>query len=171
MPNLLLYSANPWFATDVASQYRGGNHFAWVCEYFDIDHAPPGSAGTLIAPSSNPRKIYDDLLQECNAQEEHSRIIRDHKKKFRRLAKQWLTAAEITQDQYDEIVASVNAISWRIWRPVLYIRYIIPRATIDPSRIEQVPRNDRAGYGPEFRIVDLQRDEFDIVDLSGLVHR
>ena len=107
-------------------------------------------------------------MQEYIAQEEHSRIIRDHKKKFRRLAKQWLTATEITQDQYDEIVASVNAISWRIWKPVLYV---IPRATIDPSRIEQVPRNDRAGYGPELRIFDLQRDEFDIVDLSGLVHR
>jgi hypothetical protein len=168
MPNPLLYSANPWFATEIASRYRGGNYFAWVCEHFDIDHTPAGSAGALIAPSSNPRKIYDDLLQEYIAQEEHSRIIRDHKKKFRRLAKQWLTATEITQDQYDEIVASVNAISWRIWKPVLYV---IPRATIDPSRIEQVPRNDRAGYGPELRIFDLQRDEFDIVDLSGLVHR
>lgn len=167
MANAILYSANPWFATEVASKYRGGNHFAWVCEYFDIDHAPPGSPGALVAPSSNPRKIYDDLLQECNAEEGHSRIIRDHKKTFRRLGKQWLGAGEINQDQFEEIIASVNATSWKIWRPVLYV---IPRAAIDPNRIETVQRKDRAAYGPEFQIVNLRREEFDVVDLSGLVH-
>jgi hypothetical protein len=167
MTGPLLYLANPWFATEIASRYRGGNYFAWVCEYFDTNHAPAGSAGALIAPSSNPRKIYDDLLQEHNAEEEHSRIIKDHKKTFRRLAKQWLADGVIGQDQYDEIVASVNATSWRIWKPVLYI---IPRAAIDPSRIQEVQRKDRAGYGPEYRIIDLKRHEFDIVDLSGLVH-
>jgi hypothetical protein len=166
MPNPLLYSANPWFATEIASKYRGGNYFAWVCEYFDTDHAPHGSAGALIAPSSNPRKIYYDLLQEYHAQEEHSRIIRDHKRTFRRLAKKWLADGEINDDQFAEIVASVKAISWRIWKPVLYV---IPRMAIDAGRIKEVPRNDRAGYGPELQIADLQREEFDIVDLSGLV--
>lgn len=54
----------------------------------------------------------------------------------------------------------------RIWKPVLYV---IPKAGIDPSRIIEVKRADRAGYGPEYQILDLQPHEFDIVDLSGLV--
>jgi|SRR5215469_2923349 len=166
MPGICLYSANPWFATEVARRYRGGRHFAWVCEYFDTAHAPAGSAGALIAPSSNPRKIYEDLLIEHRAEEEHSRIIRDHRKTFTRLAKQWFVAGEITSDQRDEIIVSVRAPSWRIWKPVLYV---IPKAGIDPSRIIEVKRADRAGYGPEYQILDLQPHEFDIVDLSGLV--
>jgi hypothetical protein len=165
MPGPVLYSANPWFATDVARKYRGGNFFAWVCEYFDIDHAPAGSAGALIAPSSNPRKIYEDLLHDCDAEEQHSRIIKSHRKTFSRLAKEWLAAKEINQDQFDEIIASVRTPSWRIWRPVLYG---IPRAAIDPARIKEVRRKERAAFGPEYQILDLRSEEFDIVDLSGL---
>ena len=166
MAGPILYSANPWFAAEVAKKYRNGQYFAWVCEFFDSAKAPMGSAGALIAPSSNPRKIYDDLLQECRAQEEHSRIIKSHRRTFTNLGKKWLSDREITPDQFDEIVASVRARSWRIWNPVLYV---IPRQGIAPARILQVPRADRAGYGPEYKIVDLQSNEFDIVDLSALV--
>jgi hypothetical protein len=119
MAGPVLYSANPWFAAEIAEKFRDGRHFAWVCEYFDSSHAQAGSAGALIAPSSNPRKIYEDLLHEYRAQEEHSRIIRDHKKTFSRLAKQWLSNGELTKDQCDEIIASVRANSWKIWKPVL----------------------------------------------------
>jgi len=160
------YSANPWFATEIATKYRGGTFFAWVSEYFDTEReAPAGSSGHLIAPSSNPRKIYADLLHEYRAQEEHSRVIRDHRKTFRRVAKQWLADGTLTKLQYDEIVSSVNAQSWRIWKPVLYV---IPRSNIAPERVIEVQRKDRAGYGPEKQIVDLQAHEFDIIDLSGL---
>lgn len=167
MAGPVLYSANPWFAAEIAEKYRGGKYFAWVCEYFDSERdAPAGSAGAMIAPSSNPRKIYEDLLYEYRNQEEHSRIIKDHKKTFRRLAKTWLGLGKITQDHHDEIVASVQANSWRIWKPILYV---IPKNGIDPSRIVQVKRDDRAGYGPEYQIVDLNRSEFDIIDLSAMM--
>jgi hypothetical protein len=161
------YSANPWFASEIAKRYLGGRHFAWVSDFFDTEReAPAGSSGHLIAPSSNPRKIYFDLLHECRAQEEHSRIIRDHRKTFERLGKKWLADKVVDKTQYDEIVASVRAKSWRIWQPVLYV---IPKAHIVHSRVIEVNRKDRAGYGPEKQILDLQLSEFDIIDLSGLV--
>ena len=166
MPGPILYSTNPWYAKEVASKFRGGNYFAWVCEYFDAGRAPSGSAGALIAPSSNPRKIYEDLLYDVNAEDRHSRIIKDHRKTFTRLAKDWLAAGEINQDQCDEIIATVRTPSWRIWKPVLYV---IPRHGINASRIKEVRRKDRASYGPEYQILDLRDGEFDIVDLSGLV--
>lgn len=169
MAGLAFYSTNPWFASEVATKYLGGVHFAWVSEYFDTEREPlAGSAGHLIAPSSNPRKIYEDLLHECNAEEEHSRIIRDHRKKFQRLAKDWLAGGRIDKSQYDEIVASVRAKTWRIWKPQLYV---IPRANIAPHRVIEVHRKDRAGYGPEKQICDLMPNEFDKIDLSGLVRR
>jgi hypothetical protein len=163
MAGLVRYSANPWFATDVAKRYRSGRYFAWICEYFDSEREAPGA---MIAPSSNPRKIYEDLLHDYQHQEEHSRIIKDHKRTFRRLAKTWRAAGEISQDQFDEIIASIDANSWRIWKPVLYV---IPVDRIDLKRIRAVPRPDRAGYGPEYQIVDLEAHEFDIIDLSVLV--
>ena len=119
------YSANPWFATEIARRYRGGNFFAWVSEYFDTELAPPGSAGALVAPSSNPRRIYEEMLVEYNAEEEHSRTRNAHRKTFSRLARQWFGTGELTEDQHDEIIASARARSWRIWKPVLYV---IPRS-------------------------------------------
>jgi hypothetical protein len=78
------------------------------------------------------------------------------------MAKIWLGANEISKEHYDEIAATVKSRSWQIWRPVLYV---IPRSAIAPARIISVPRVDRAGYGPELQIVDLQRHEFDIIEL------
>ena len=163
MPGPVLYSANPWFATDVARKYRGDVYFAWVCECFDAVAAPPGSAAALIAPTSNPRRIYRNLHEECRAQEEHSLEIQRYKKTFTRLAKTWFADGSITQDQRDEIIASVRARTWRIWRPVLYV---IPRAPIEAAgRLRSVPRQNRAGYGPEQQVVDLRSDEFDIIEV------
>jgi hypothetical protein len=168
MPGTILYSANPWFSTEIARRYRGGNFFAWVSDYFDTELAPAGSAGAFIAPSSNPRRIYEEMLVEYNAEEEHSRTRGAHRKTFSRLARRWLGNKELTEDQYGEIIASVRAPSWRIWKPVLYV---VPRTNIDATRIKEVRRNDRAGYGPEYQIFDLRENEFDIVDLSGLVRK
>lgn len=165
MPGPVLYSTNPWFATEVARKYRGGVHFAWVCECFDSSTAPSGSAAALIAPSSNPKQIYETVYQACKKEDRHNAIIQGYKKKFRRLARSWAAEGSISQSDCDEIVATVNSPSWRIWRPVLYV---IPRAAIDPARIQQVKLRDRAGYGPELQIVDLRLNEFDLVELWTL---
>jgi hypothetical protein len=159
----VLYSANPWFASDVAHRYRSGVHFAWVCECFDVAAAARGSTAAMIAPTSSPRRIYRNLYEECQAEDEHSPGIRHYKKTFRRLAKAWFANGEITRDEHDEIIASVSARTWRIWRPVLYV---IPRAPIEAAgRLLMVARPNRAGYGAEQQIVDLRPEEFDIIEV------
>jgi hypothetical protein len=141
MAGPIYYSANPWYAKEIAEKYRSNVYFAWVCEYFDSEReAPAGSGGIMIAPSSNPRKIYEDLLCEYKNQEEHSRLIRDYKKTFRRLAKTWLAGSEISQDQFDE----------RIWKPVLYI---IPHLSIDRKRIILVKRPIALDMGQSFKLL------------------
>lgn len=162
MPGLLYYSTNPWFATDITDKYREGRYFAWVCECYDTDMALPSSAAAMIAPSSNPRKIYWNLLEDVRNEEGHSPLIKGYKKTFGRLARDWLGNGSVTQDQYDEINASVKSHSWRIWRPVLYI---IPEPAVR-GRLVSVRRPDRAGYGPEQQISDLRRDEFEIIELQ-----
>lgn len=162
LPGPVLYSTNPWFATDIAERYRDGVYFAWVCECYDASTALAGSTAALIAPSSNPRRIYRLLSEECAGEEGHSPTIKGHKKTFTRLAKEWLADGSLTKDQYDEILASIRAPSWRIWRPVLYV---IPRAPV-AHRLVEVRRPGRAGFGPELQIPDLRRDEFDIIELA-----
>lgn len=161
MPGPILYSTNPWFATDIALRYRGGSHFAWVCECFDSKKAPAGSAAALIAPSSNPWRIYNQLREDCDNEDKHSSLIQGYKKTFSRLAKGWFGDGTLNKDQYDEIIATVKGLSWNIWRPVLYV---IPRAGIE-SRLRSVSISARAGYGPELQIADLQPHEFDIIEI------
>lgn len=165
MAGPVLYSTNPWFATDISTRYRGGIHFAWVCEYFDSSKAAAGSAASMIAQSSNPKRIYETLHGDCRTEDGHSSLIRGYKKTFRSLARSWNAMREISDEQCEEIIALVNSKSWKIWRPVLYV---IPMAGIDPSRIKSVPRPGRAGHGPEMKIEDLQPDEFDIIELWTL---
>lgn len=166
MAGAILYSTNPWFAVDVATRYRGGRFFAWVSEYFDARSAPPGSAAALIAPSSTPCRIYRTLLEDTTHQDQHSALIKDYKKKFSRLAKDWLSDGSLTRDQHDEIIASLRGPTWTVWRPVLYV---IPRNVVESTgRLISVPRPSRAAHGPELQVRDLRRDEFDIIELAIL---
>src|ERR1051326_8139713 len=162
MPGPILYSTNPWFATDVAVRYRNGVHFAWVCECFDASKAAAGSAAAMIAPSSSPKEIYENLSKEREREDRHGPLIIGYRKKFKSLARTWWANGEITEAQRDEIVATAQSPAWNHWRPVLYI---IPRASIDDARIVSVPHKQRAGYGPELQIADLKPEEFDIVEL------
>jgi hypothetical protein len=65
----LLYSTNPWLATDIAMRYRHQKHFCWCCEYFDITTAPAGSAAAMIAPSSNPKHLYERLFRDVSGED------------------------------------------------------------------------------------------------------
>lgn len=162
MTGPVLYSTNPWFATEVATKYRNGVHFAWVSEHFDALTASTTSGAALTGVSSVPKHIYERLYHDCKTEDGHSALIRGYKKSFRRLAQAWAADGSITELQRDEILTTVNSKSWRIWRPVLYI---IPRHGIALSRIASVKRPDRASYGPELQIADLQPHEFDIIEL------
>src|SRR5688572_8147489 len=107
MSGPLLYSTNPWFATDIADRYRGGRHFCWCSEYFDSKSALPGSAASLIAPSSNPKRIYYKLQEDVRGEDKNSDLLRSYRKKFKRLANTWHADGEITVPQRDEIMAKV----------------------------------------------------------------
>jgi len=163
MTSPVLYSVNPWIAHELAMKYRGGKHLVWCSEYYDPTTAATTSAGASIAPSSSPKGLFDQLKSDCDREDAHSYLIKGYRKTFSRLAAEWLAVGEILRDQHDEILATVKARSWRIWRPLLYI---IPRHTIEAAgRLEHVPRKQRAAYGPELRISDLQPHEFDIIEV------
>ena len=162
MSGPILYSTNTFIAHDIAMKYRGGKHFVWCCEYYDSRSAPALSAAGQIAPSSNPKRIYDTLHEEKEWEDGHSELIRNYRKTFKRLAKIWVDDKSITVEQSNEIIATIKSSSAKIWRPLLFV---IPKAPIEAAgRLITVPRQKRAAYGPELQIVDLMPHEFDVIE-------
>lgn len=162
MPGPVLYSTNPWFATDIATKYFGGRHFVWCCEYFDVSKSPALSATALIAPSSTPKVIYDQLRADVEQEEHHSARLKGYRKTFSRLAKIWHSTGSITDIQRDDILGTLKRPSWKIWRPLLFV---IPREPIEAAkRLLSVAPKDRASHGPELQILDLMPHEFDIIE-------
>ena len=164
MAGPILYSTNPWIAYEISRKYRNGIHFAWVSEYFDSSTAPAGSSGAAIAPSSNPRAIYDNLWHDCDKEDTHSFLIKGYKRTFKRLAVAWCADGSITSIQKDEIFSIVDSKSWKIWRPTLYA--IAKDLVIPENRIKTMALRNRAAYGPEMQIEDLKTHEFDLIELK-----
>jgi hypothetical protein len=77
------------------------------------------------------------------------------------LAIGWEVQGEISTEDKEEIVYMVDNASFDDWRPLLYV---IPRLVVQP-RIRLVPPGQRASFGPEYIITDLQRSEFDTIEL------
>jgi hypothetical protein len=139
-------------------RYLGGKHVAWCSEYYD----PASTPSTAIPPSSSPHSLFQLLQAEYQREEKHSDSVRRYRRTFKLLAAEWLSSGKINQFQHDEIVAVTKTGSWLIWRPVLYV---IPRAPIEAAgRLHTVPFKDRAGYGDEYKIWDLDRREFDLIE-------
>lgn len=152
MGNLYLYSTNPKYAHDFAVRYLAGKHYVWCSE----EYSPIG------APSSNPREIYRTLESHCDEEDSHSHLIHGYKKTFRRLALDLFDSDVITEEDKEDIIAIINSSSWNIWRPQLYI---INRTSIESSgRLIEVPPSERAAYGLEWRIHDLDVSEFEIIE-------
>ncbi len=161
MAGPVLYSTNCWIAHTIAQKYRNDTHYVWCSEHYDPASTSAGSVAAAIAPSSSPKTIYDTLKGDCHREDEHSSLIKGYKKTFRRLATAWRSDGSIEKDQYDEIIATIGARTWRGWRPLLFVIPVEPVKT----RIIQVPRQKRAGFGTELQILDLKSHEFDVIEL------
>ena len=167
MPGPVLYSTNPYFAVDVARRYRGERFYAWCSEVFSAGQEAGNAPSRMIAASSDPKTIYEQLHLAVCSEDRHDARIRRYKRTFKTLAETWLAKGEISKDQRDEIWASCMQPSFRMWRPLLFV---IPREPVQ-ARLMNVSAGKRAGHGSEYTISDLAPTDFDIVDLPSLRDR
>jgi len=161
MPGPILYSTNPYFSVEVARKYRDGNFYAWCSEVFSAGQQAGDAPTSLVAASSDPRTVYEQLKRAVESEDEHDGRIEGYKKTFKRLASSWFASGEITEEQRDEIQALCKKPSWKLWRPLLYV---VPRLPVE-SRLTLVKPHKRAGPGLEYTISDLKAAEFDIIEL------
>jgi hypothetical protein len=157
----LLYSTNVYLKLLIQEKYYDDMHFVWCSEYFDCQAAPKYSSSTLVAPSSNPASIYKELLRDVNGKDKHSAKITAQKTSFVARAIENFNKGIITVQQKEEIIFMVDDSPFEYWRPLLYV---VPTEPIK-DRLALVPINQRAGFGDEYIIKDLKRNEFDIVEL------
>lgn len=157
----VLYSANPRIKLVIQERFRNNLHYVWCAEQFDSSKASAYSAAALTAPSSDPKKIYDGLYEDCARSDRHSAKIKDMKSSLIALAGEWSSAGECSAEQAQEIVFLANQESFDLWRPLLYV---IPRKTVE-AKLRLVPVDRRASAGLEYIIPDLARHEFDIMEL------
>ena len=166
MAGPILYSTNPSYAYDVGMRYRGGKFFVWCGEEFDSRHVARASGASLVAASSDPRTIYEQLAHAVTSEDHHDSRIKGYRRTFKRLAAEWASNGLITAAQRAEIEAVVKMQSWTIWRPLLYV---IPRAPIESrGGLVTVAPGRRAAAGIELQIMDLDHSEFDKIELPRL---
>jgi hypothetical protein len=161
MPGPLLYSTNVFLKLLIQERFRGDIHYAWCSESFDSSALSRYSLSSQVAPSSNPADIYRELKTAVQRKDQHSYKIGEQKLSLKKLAVDWEAAGEISTDDKEEIVYRLDNAAFDDWRPLIYV---VPRALVH-SRIQAVPPAMRASFGPEYIVTDLQRSEFDIIEL------
>jgi hypothetical protein len=120
------------------------------------------NAGALLPPSSNPADLYRDLRAAVDRTDVHNAKIAEQKVSLVARAAEWEAAGDITTAQLDDIIYTVQHADFRYWRPLVYVIPCTPAVT---ARLESVPAHRRAGLGPEYIVPDLQRAEFDLLEL------
>jgi hypothetical protein len=160
-PNLLLYSTNVYLKFSIQREFRGDVHYVWCSEHFDHTALNRNHPDAYTARSSSPAGICDDLLSYQRAPDRHHDKINQQRATLESLAATWLVKTEITLSQYEEIIYLAKHADSREWRPLIYL---IPR-TLEPGRIKEVPPEQRASRGMEWKIEDLKGSEFDVIEV------
>lgn len=156
---LLLYSANTWLAFSIAERFYAGVHYAWCSPFF----SPPSKlAGFAAPPTAIPREIFENLWHEAVEGDIHSSFVERNRVGILRGAEVRKAAKVITDEQEAEIAEIVSLADVRNFMPVLFV---VPFAAIR-ERAKVVPPRERAHpMSVEYRIEELPRSSFDVLEL------
>jgi hypothetical protein len=158
---LILYSANTLLAYSIAERFYRGVHYAWCSPLYDGTRA---AAHINIPPSSSPAEIYRMYADDARRGDLHSQGFTRNRNGIMLGAKAKLALGVITEADLVEIDDMVARVAPVDMRPVLYL---IPFDRVS-DRIIRVPVRDRAHpLSVEFRIEDLPRDCFDMIELRS----
>jgi hypothetical protein len=157
----VLYSTNTLLKFLIQKRFRGDEHWIWCSEVFDSKKVDQYQPAHFVAPSSNPADIYRELQRDIAGKDTHSAKISAQRASLQALAIRWESDHEISDQQMKEIIFMVTTASLEYWRPLLYV---IPFVLVK-DRLQLVPIEKRAGFGVEYTISDLKREEFDVVEL------
>jgi len=118
-----------------------------------------------MPPTAIPEAIYKTLLREIQNGDRHSSWIRANKVGILRGATRKKAAGVIDEDQEKEIISIVDQAQLADFRPLVFL---IPAENVT-HRLIKVPPSDRAHpMSIEYRIEDLPRNSFEIIQPSEI---
>lgn len=152
---MLLYSVNTVLAFRIQRTYYNNIHFVWCTNKYNHGLRQPAS--------SNPLLIAQMFIQDVYSKDKHSAIIKQNREGLKRGAMFKRRDGAIDEETEAEIITLVNAAEFDQFLPLLYV---IPYSTVS-SLCELVPKREKASYDSiEYRIRNLPRNAFDLVDLG-----
>lgn len=156
---LILYSTNTWLAFAIAERYYGGIHFAWCSPFFRPDAAVSSAAAP---PTAIPGEIYDGFFEHVSRGDQHSPWIARNKIGILNGAEVKYASGVIDIPEWDNIKWTVEKAEIRDFRPLVFV---IPFGGVE-HLVEEVPPAERAHpLSVEYRIEELPRDRFDVIEL------
>jgi len=162
--NLLFYSTNTEIAYRINENYYNGKHYVWCSPVFNPSILDRYSTYSKIPRSSNPHEIYCDLRKDVIQGDRDSPKIKLNKLGLKKGASAQLRRGVITQEQFGSITDLIKRATIKDFSPYIYL---IRADLVAPARIEQVSVNKTANpLGIEFRIMDLDRSEFEIIEVG-----
>lgn len=157
---LLLYSTSTWLAYAIAERFYDGIHFAWCSPVYDGTKA---ASHFNIPPTSSPAELYRALREEVERGERHSELMKRNRLGILSGADAMLNAGVITKVRRDEIEEVVEDSHPREFRPVLFV---MPYEAVRNRVVEASVRQRAHPMSIEYRVEQLPRDHFDMLELE-----
>lgn len=162
-PPLLLWSTNTHLKYRIQKEFFGDKHYVWCSPVFSAAALGRYDIGANQPPSSDPFSIYRELRDAVGRTDSGCAKIISQKKVLRALAVELHGEGKISEAAMKEIVAMVKTADFSDWRPLIYTIPFSPVA----NRVLSVPRGQRASHEPEYIVRDLDRGEFQIIEMPA----
>jgi hypothetical protein len=154
MKTLVYYSVNTKLAYQINKRYYNHEHYVWVAPFYNEPFENP--------PTSNPKDIYKNLIEEVKRNDNHSSKILQNKTGLIKGAKYKHSANLISKSEREEIEEIVKNATLNMFAPCLYI---IPEKEVSLI-IERVPVTEKANVlSYEYLIKNLSVEKFDMIEL------
>lgn len=153
-----LFSTTTRFAYNIDNDFYGGKHYVWVALKFDdLD---------VQAANSNPLTIANNFIREVATTDGHCDRINANIVGVRNGARIMSQMGKIDQDTKQRIINRIKDAYYEDFLPLVYVVNTKKIA----SRIIEVPPDEAAlPTSPEYKILDLQAGEYELIDLGRVI--
>jgi hypothetical protein len=154
----VLYSATTRLAYSIAEQFYGGVHYVWCAPYRRPD---PFAVG--IPASSNPLEIYWSYHKAVKSGDGHSFYIAANRRgiAFGATARHQTGIVDAKTRDRIQLIAEKAPIT--DFKPLLFvIPYALVKNVLKEAAVDEAARASSV----EYIIENLQRSDFDVLDLS-----
>ena len=152
-----LFSVGTELAYKIAKRYYK-SHYVWCSPFFD---------NRTQAVTSNPASICNQYLSVISTGDRHSEVIDNNKAGILTGATKKYEAGIIDKKQLETIQNAVAAAEYSSFMPVVYV---IMTSKIKNKCCEVFGNEKASDESIEYRIEDLQPDEFQLIDIKNVVN-